>query len=231
MKKKLDKWIPRYSRIPLLLLILANTITYNGTKLYTNHLFHYNAATKIDSYIPFVPFFISFYILAYLQWIIGYIIITRENKKTCYKYVSAGLIAKFLCFIFFILFPTTLIRPIISGNSILETLTKLVYKLDAPVNLFPSIHCLESWMCFRGSLSLKKVPKGYKLIMFIFTVFVCASTVLVKQHVFIDIIGGIMVVEIGIFLANKLNTGKILEKINQKLKVKKCRGSCYEARK
>lgn len=33
-----------------------------------------------------------------------------------------------------------------------------------------------------------------------------ASTVLIKQHVVIDIIGGVLVVEIGLFLAKKLNT-------------------------
>ena len=63
-------------------------------------------------------------------------------------------------------------------------------------------------------MHLKKVPKGYKIGMFIFTLLVCMSTVFVKQHVFIDIIGGILVVEFGLFLTSKFHLGKIWNKIN-----------------
>ena len=34
-----------------------------------------------------------------------------------------------------------------------------------------------------------------------FSLLVCASTVLVKQHVFVDILGGIAVAEIGLLLS------------------------------
>ena len=45
-----------------------------------------------------------------------------------------------------------------------------------------------------------------KIFMFVSAILVFASTVLIKQHVVIDIIGGVLVVEIGLFLAKKLNT-------------------------
>ena len=163
--KKLIEYIPKYARIPLLIIFGMNILTYNGSKIITNHLYHYNATTFIDDLIPFVPIFISIYVLAYIQWIIGYINISREDKRTCYMFLSAELIAKALCLFFFIIFPTTIVRPEITGNSIWENITRFIYNADAPVNLFPSIHCLESWMCFRGSLHLKKVSKSYKFFM------------------------------------------------------------------
>ena len=43
------------------------------------------------------------------------------------------------------------------------------------------------------------------------------NTVLIKQHVVIDIIGGVLVVEIGLFLAKKLNTKRIFYAIGNKL--------------
>lgn len=216
MKEKSKKIIPKYACVPLLTMLIMNFVVYNGSKIFTNSLYHYNASTFIDKYIPFIPFFISVYILAYLQWIVGYIVIAREDKETCFRVCMAEMVAKLLCLFFFFVFPTTMVRPEVVGNSLWETLTRFIYSLDAPVNLFPSIHCLESWLCFRGALHLKKVTKGYKISMFVFTILVCLSTVLVHQHVFIDIIGGILVVEIGIFITKKFHLGKIFERISSK---------------
>lgn len=216
MKRKINQIIPRYAYFPLLAMVIMNIVVYNGSKIFTNSFYHYNASIFIDQYIPFVPFFISFYILAYVQWIIGYIVIAREDKKTCFQFCTAELIAKLLCLFFFFVFPTTIVRPEVTGSGINEILTRFIYSADAPVNLFPSIHCLESWMCFRGALHLKKVSKKYKFGMFVFTIFVCLSTVFVKQHVFLDIIGGILVVEVGIFLTKKFHLGTKLEKIGNR---------------
>lgn len=214
MKEKSKKIIPKYAYIPLLTMLIMNILVYNGSKIFTNSLYHYNASTFIDAYIPFLPIFISIYILAYVQWIVGYIVIAREDRNTCYHFCMAEIIAKLLCLFFFFVFPTTMVRPEVVGNGLWEVLTRFIYSVDAPVNLFPSIHCLESWLCFRGALHLKKVSKKYKIIMFVFTILVCLSTVFVHQHVFIDIIGGILVVEIGILITKKFNLGNIFEKIN-----------------
>ncbi len=215
--KKLKSIIPKYAYIPLLVAVLLNTLVYNGSKLITNPLFHYDFSTLIDSFIPFCSIFILVYILAYVQWIVGYIVISREDKETCYYYMSAEGIAKLFCLFFFFIIPTTIVRPDILGNGILDTLTKFIYSMDEPVNLFPSIHCLESWMCFRGSMHLKSVSKTYKWVMFVFSILVCLSTVFVKQHVFVDIIGGILVVELGLYLAKKWNAKALFEKINAKV--------------
>ena len=45
------------------------------------------------------------------------------------------------------------------------------------------------------------MPRWYKWVNFVFSLLVCASTVLVKQHVFVDIFAGIAVVELGLLLA------------------------------
>lgn len=214
MKKKLLNIIPSYAYFPLVMAVLLNFLVYNGSNILVGHLPHYNFTLKIDEMIPFIPEFISIYLLAFISWIIGYIIIARESEEVCFHYLSAEMIAKLICFVFFLILPSTIVRPEIIGNGVLASLAKLVYFVDEPVTLFPSIHCLESWMCFRGSIHLKKVPSWYKYVMFISAILVFLSTVFVKQHVFIDIIGGILVVEISLWLARKFNTAKILRKIS-----------------
>lgn len=213
----MKKIIPRYAYFPLILAMLINTIVYNCSKLITNSFVHYDFSIKIDSLIELVPSFVIIYILSYIEWAIGYIIISREDKQTCYYYMSAEIIAKLMCLFFFFIVPTTMERPIISNNGIFELLTNIIYKFDDPVNLFPSIHCLESWMCFRGSIKLKKVPKFYKYFTFIFSILVFLSVVFVKQHVFVDIIGGIIVVELGLIIAKRYNLNFIFEKIEAKI--------------
>lgn len=215
--KKLKLIVPKYAYVPLLLAVLLNMIVYNGSKLITNQFFHYDFSTIVDSFIPFWSIFILVYILAYVQWIVGYIVISREDKETCYYYMIAEVIAKLFCLFFFFIIPSTIVRPAVLGNGILDTLTKFIYSMDEPVNLFPSIHCLESWMCFRGSMHLKSVSKTYKWGMFVFSILVFLSTVFVKQHVFVDIIGGILVVELGLYLAKKWNAKVFFEKINAKI--------------
>jgi len=160
---------------------------------------------------------VSVYVLAYVTWILGFIIIGRESKKLCYEVCSAEMIAKLICLVCFIMMPTTLTRPEITGTGFWNWLTSLIYSMDAADNLFPSIHCLESWILFRGVMRCEKQGTAMKIFMFVSAILVFASTVLIKQHVVIDIIGGVLVVEIGLFLAKKLNTKRIFYAIENKL--------------
>ena len=50
-------------------------------------------------------------------------------------------------------------------------------------------------------MDCRKVPKWYKWVNFVFSLLVCASTVLVKQHVVVDIFAGIAVAEAGLLLS------------------------------
>lgn len=203
-KDNVERLIPMYGLGMMSLAFMVNSVTYFGTRLFTTNLPHHNISTYIDGILPFCPFFITIYFLAYVQWVVGFIMVARESKYHCYRYMTGEIIAKLICLVLFVVYPTTVIRPEINGDGIWQIITAKTYSIDAADNLFPSIHCLESWFCFRSSMSMKKVGRTYKLLMLIFALLVFASTVLVKQHVVIDIIGGIAVVEIGLFVSGKL---------------------------
>lgn len=214
--EKIYKILPKYAFIPIIASLLLNLIVYYGGRLITTGRQHYDFSIFIDKELPFVAPMILAYVLAYAVWVIGFCIIGRESREVCYEIMTAEQIAKIMCFICFLIIPSTIIRPEITGNGFCEWLTRIIYQADAPDNLFPSIHCLENWICFRGAMKCQKVGKGYKIAMFIAAIMVFASTILVKQHVFVDIIGGIAVVEIGLFLSRKYNAARIyqaLEKI------------------
>lgn len=214
--KKFTNIVPKYAYFPLAMAIVANTLVYNVSKLVTNHFFHYDFTMAVDEAIPLVPIFILIYVFCYVEWVVGYILIARESKEYCFQYVAADIIAKIICLIFFCLVPTTYVRPEL-GTGIFNDMIAFIYKMDGPVNLFPSIHCLESWMCFRSSIKMQKVPKIYKIFTLIYAFLVFLSVVFVKQHVFIDIIGGILVMELGLWIAKKFDTKRLFFKIDNHL--------------
>ena len=126
----------------------------------------------------------------------------RSSREACFRFYTADIFAKIIALVFFLVVPTTIVRPEVTGNSVFDMLTRFIFRVDAADNLFPSIHCLESWMCFRSALFLKKVPKWYAPVSLLFSLLVFASTVMLKQHVFVDIPGGIAAVEIGLLLSD-----------------------------
>lgn len=216
LKEKINRWLPPFIRFPLLCVVVINFATYYGTKLATLNAKHYDLTTKLDLIIPFVPFFISIYVLAYLQWIFSYIYHTKQNPNACYTLATASIIAKVICALFFLFFPTEIQLPEITGNGIWEQLTQFIYNADTPRTLFPSVHCVESWFCFRGATYVKNAPKWYLYAQGIFSVLVFASTVLVKQHFIVDVFGGIAVAELGLFIAKKKNFGSLFQKVDLK---------------
>lgn len=194
-----------YGYKALLTMVLFNILTYFGSRIFTSGWHHYSMETSLDRAIPYVKEFIIIYIpVAYLQWIIGYYMISRDTWENCFTLVGAEIIGKFLCLICFLLLPTTMTRADINGTDFLNRCVRYLYEIDPADNLFPSIHCLESWVIFRSTFYLKSLPKWIKPLHLIITLLVFASTLFVKQHVMADVIGGVMVVEIGLLIMKKV---------------------------
>lgn len=207
MKAKKDiLFIPGYSVIPFIIMLGINIFTYQITPLFTDKFSHYIFATDLDAAIPFVPAFIVPYFLAYIQWVVGYIVIARVSKDYCDKVLLGEIIAKSIVCICYIVIPTTLIRPEVAGTDVFSEMVRFLYQIDSPVNLFPSIHCLESWFCFRCCVNQKSIKLPYKIGMGIMTALVFISTVCLKQHVVVDIISAIAVAEIGLALSQGILT-------------------------
>lgn len=213
MRQKLERLIPRYAWLPLIALLATNMMAYYGSRLFTQGVARYDLSIPLDKCVPLCPVFIVFYILAYLQWVVGFIVIARENREVCYEVLSGEIIAKLICMAFFIALPTRMIRPEVAGDGLFERLVRLIYFTDVPINLFPSIHCLDSWFCYRGAMRLKRTPRWYAPAMLVMTLFVFASTVLVKQHVLVDIPAAILVAEAGYALSRRLKAGRVFARI------------------
>ena len=202
--------IPKHAVLPLISAFGFNTFVFNGTRVINKNRKYHNMTTKLDKKLPFVPGMVIIYVLAFVQWIVGYIVVARDDKKTLKRVVGADLVAKGITLGCFLAVPTEMERPAIdgpelSGKGFTKWLTRFIYKADAANNLFPSIHCLESWMIYKSTKHLKKkVPFWYKPVMFVMSVLVFASTVLLKQHVVVDIPAGVAAAEAGYKVMDKV---------------------------
>lgn len=204
MLKQTNPLIPKYAIKPLALALLVNSCVYMGIAQLRRFLTFSSLETPLDTALPFLAPFVLFYVLAFVQWGLNYLLIARDSKELCYRFVLGNIIAKLICLFFFLLLPTTLARPEVTGTDLCSRLVRLIYTFDPPVNLFPSIHCLESWCCIRASFLLKKSNRTYQTATLIMSLGVFASTLFIKQHVIADVFGGIVVFEAGFRLAGRI---------------------------
>lgn len=202
MRKKIAKILPEYSWLPLSACIVFDLLVFYATRPLTASWHHYDISVALDAKIPFIPAFIVIYILSYVQWGLGFIIVSRESRDFCLRYFSASFISRFMCLVIFVAMPTAMARPEISGSDFFSWVTSIIYAADTPDNLFPSIHCVESTFCAYVACKSVKVKKPFKWINILFTVSVYFAVLFVKQHLVLDVIAGVIITFAGIIIAH-----------------------------
>lgn len=221
MKRFFARILPLYGVLPILIGLLLHFIVYFGNRLVSSGWTHYDLTIPaLDGRIPFRTWAITVYIASYVFWAVGFLLIARDEKEVCYGVFSGDLIGKLLCLLFFLLLPTTMVRP--SGfevRNVFDWLTQLIYDADAPDNLFPSMHCMQSWLVTRGVFRCRALrhATAWRAFSFCFTLAIFASTLLVKQHLFVDVLGGIAVAELGLLFARILRAGRIYPALEKRL--------------
>ena len=207
MKTKLSKQQIRV----LVAAFFINGAAYIGGRLISQNFRHFCLVTPWDLKIPLLSWTVLIYLGCYLFWIVNYCISVKFDQEKGYRFFGAHCIGEAICFLCFVFFPTSMVRPEIEGTTIFDWLLRLTYSCDTADNLFPSIHCFVSWLCWIGVRGKKEVPKCYQMVSLLMAVSVCISTLTVKQHVIADVPAGILLAELSYFLS-----GKIVEKRNGK---------------
>lgn len=222
MKRTLLRILPLYGILPVLCSLLFNFIVYFGNRIVTTGWTHYDLSLPfLDGRIPFQSWAITIYVGAYVFWVVGFLFIARDEKEVCYEIFSGELIGKLFCLLFFLFLPTVMTsRPsAFEVKTVFDRLTQWIYTMDAPDNLFPSIHCMESWVVVRGVFRCQHLrhPAIWRVCSVCMAFAVFASTLLVKQHVFLDVPAGVAVAEAGLLLSRKLRAGRIFPALEKRL--------------
>jgi len=201
--------IQPYTLFLLAAVIVSQALAYCATNAILPHLTAHLLGGALDARIPCVPAWVTLYCLIYLYWVAGALWILSEPKPRAYRIAAAYVLAMVLSAALFLLYPCTMIRPELTGDDFFTRWLLAVYRLDAPVNLFPSIHVLVTYFCCRGALGSPRIPRWFQILSLVLLPLVCCSVLLVKQHVLVDIPAGIIVGELALQLARMLRLERI----------------------
>ena len=151
---------------------------------------------KFDYSIPFIPIFIIPY-LGYFIFIISTIILLW-NTKYINNFFITYIISYILSGLFWYFVPNGVKRPVIVKKDIFSRLTRIIFKYDNDTNGFPSAHIFATLIC---SYFLYFAFPENLLVNLSVTFLISISTVFVKQHYVLDILGGIIFFWLSIMLS------------------------------
>ena len=146
-KIRTGEWIPWTYLLMLVFDLVYNSLVYYGGQWVGTHTKAWNIETSLDQQIPVIPWFVGIYLSFFLFCTVNFLVMGYFEKKKACLFLCAELLAKTVCGIFYLCFPTTNLRPEIVGTDFWSQALVGLYQMDAAVNLFPSIHCMDSWFC------------------------------------------------------------------------------------
>lgn len=162
----------------------------------------YNLKTDIDNFIPLLPLFVIPYLFGLIFWIFTILKINLSKDERLIKEFNLMLIiASIVSVAIYILIPTFVTRPVVTGTDIFSDILRFIYSNDQVYNAAPSGHTFYTILCFVG---LNRLVPGKKYLWGILSILIIISTVLTKQHNFLDIVIGIVFALGVIFLSMRV---------------------------
>lgn len=158
------------------------------------HLIH----CPLDDRIPFVEFFVIFYLswFIYMTLAYGFFMFVNKDAREFHLMFALTSIGMTIFLITSAVWPNGLdIRPTtFPRDNVFVTLVKYLYSKDTPTNVFPSIHVFNSLAVYLSARSCRMLQSHrivYR-ITGIWALLIILSTAFVKQHSLYDIFAGII---------------------------------------
>lgn len=176
------------------LVLGSQLLVFYGTRLLPTQPPHM-LATWLDDAIGVAPVWITIYFLVFADWMGCILAILAERRSYARRFTLAYVLAMVMSGVVFVLYPCTMVRPEVTGSDIFSVLLQLLYRIDPPTHLFPSLHVLVTYLCWRGSMGCRRLPGWFSHLQLGILLSVCLSILFVKQHVLADIPSAILIGE------------------------------------
>jgi membrane-associated phospholipid phosphatase len=146
----------------------------------------------IDRMVPFVPEGIWFYSLYYLILLGGVLLSFDEHF---HKFLKGFILMSVIADMIFVVIPASMPIMVLTDPttpSLTNDLLRFILSIDTRGNCFPSLHCAHSFLMTYWFYRSNVIPAFLKHLTLISTVLVVLSTLLIKQHWFVDIVGALI---------------------------------------
>jgi len=145
----------------------------------------------IDAMIPFIPQMVWGYCLFYILFAAVGIPLLIGDGEAFSRWMYYLMAAFTITLIFDVVLPNgQALRPTdFVPNSISGKLLAFIWSIDTPTNVFPSMHVLGCIGDAAAAIDSRLFTRWQKGVILSSSGICCVSTVLVKQHAFIDTIG------------------------------------------
>lgn len=169
--------------------------------------------SKIDSYIPFIKYFVIFYAIWYFMILIVPFMISRRDRSLFHVYIWTYNLMFVAALITFVAYPTIVEIPDLETTDFFTWLMNFIYTNDyPPINCIPSGHTMSCTLMIFVAILCKNMKPRTKTIIVIINILTICSTVFTKQHALIDLLFAFIYTSI-IFIVVWIIFKKILKKI------------------
>lgn len=138
-----------------------------------------------ESRIPLIALAYPLYAAVYLEIVLP-LFLARSRRAFLRVQLAIGL-ASVIAFAVFLVIPMAYPRPELSSHAGFAGLLALEWMVDGPRCTFPSLHVAIALLLYLG---LRDEAPRWRSPLLLLAAGVCVSTVLVKQHFIVDVLGG-----------------------------------------
>lgn len=158
-----------------------------------------DVATPVDAWLPLVPEFIVFYMLGYLFVLVPCLLV--RDRTAFYAATVAFCLMLAVAFLFFRYLPVQMHKTYALGDDWFSRLAYFQQSKDTSYNNFPSLHVgLNVYAYALIAWQSRRVPAWWLP----WPVLIVFSTLLVKQHLLADVLGGVLLAYGGFVLFRRL---------------------------
>lgn len=147
--------------------------------------------TPLDEAIPFIPEMAFFYVSVHLFWLPA-VLMPSFLPREFIRLATTMSVAFLLALAVHYYMPSAYPRPTLPANdqSLAVVVLRSYYLLDFPNNTFPSTHCITVTILLYAMRN--RLRSWLRSCYEIWGALIFASTILVKQHYLVDVVGGIV---------------------------------------
>lgn len=158
---------------------------------------HYWATQlPLDACIPFCPVFVVFYCSWYLLLVGTGLFLLVQDAGAFHRYMRFLALTFFLSAAIWFLVPSCQdLRPThLEESSIFTAVLSLLYRIDTNTNVFPSAHMVGAIGAALAVWDWQRPGRhrGAVILTTVLAILICLSTVLIKQHALLDVLGGLL---------------------------------------